>query len=72
MSGRKSWVGFCLPHTDGVLSTLASGVLTPADTFKDNDFPEEMLKIADQLYARDYTVKNDIVTVWRGLNKLGN
>ena len=72
LSGRKSWVGFCLPHTDGVLSTLAPGVLTPADTFKDNDFPEEMLKIADQLYARDYTVKNDIVTVWRGLNKLGN
>ena len=72
LSGRKSWVGFCLPHTDGVLSTLAPGVLTPADTFKDNDFPEEMLKIADQLYARDYTVKNDIVTVWRGFNKLGN
>ena len=39
---------------------------------KDNDFPEEMLKIADQLYARDYTVKNDIVTVWRGLGKLGS
>ena len=72
MSGRKSWVGFCLPHTDGVLSTLAPGVLTPADTFKDNDFPEEMLKIADQLYARDYTVKNDIVTVWRGFGKLGS
>ena len=72
LSGRKSWVGFCLPHTDGVLSTLAPGVLTPADTFKNNDFPEEMLKIADQLYARDYTVKNDFVTVWRGFGKLGS
>ena len=72
LSGRKSWVGFCLPHADGVLSTLAPGVLTPADTFKNNDFPEEMLKIADQLYARDYTVKNDIVTLWRGFGKLGS
>ena len=71
LSGRKSWVGFCLPHTDGVLSTLAPGVLTPADAFKNNAFPEDMLEIADQLYARDYTVTNDLATVWRAFGKLG-
>ena len=42
------------------------------DNFRNNDFSDEMLALADQLYARDYTVKNDIVIVWRGFSKLGN
>ena len=72
LSGRKSWVGFGCPRTDGVLAQLRPGVLTPVDNFRNNDFSDEMLALADQLYARDYTVKNDIVTVWRGFSKLGN
>ena len=72
LSGRKSWVGFCRPRTDGALAQLRLGVLTPVDNFRNNDFSDEMLALADQLYARDYTVKNDIVIVWRGFSKLGN
>ncbi len=72
LGGRKSWVGLARAHGDGALAQLKPGVLHPADAFKNYDFSDEMLATADQLYARDYTVKTDCVTLWRGFSKLGN
>lgn len=71
ISGKKSWVGLHNTHSDSALSSLKPGILHPADAFKNYEFSDEMLATADQLYARDYTVKTDFVTLWRGFNKLG-
>ena len=72
IAGKKSWVGLCKIQNDSALSILRPGVLQPTDAFKDYEFSDEMLATADQLYARDYTVKTDLITLWRGFNKLGH
>ena len=71
LSGRKSWVGLSKTHTEGTLAQLKAGVLHPADAFRDYTFSDEMLDTADQLYARDYTVKADLATLCRGFAQLG-
>lgn len=71
LSGKKSWVGMCNSYSAGALAQLKPGVLHPTDAFKNYQFSEEMLATSDQLYARDYTVKTDLVTLWRGFSHLG-
>lgn len=69
--GKKSWVGLSNSYSDRALAQLKPGVLHPTDAFKDYQFSEEMLATSDHLYARDYTVKTDLVTIWRGFAHLG-
>ncbi|MCQ2280694.1 MAG: glycosyltransferase [Bacteroidales bacterium] len=71
LSGKKSWVGMSNSYSDGALAQLKPGVLHPTDAFKNYQFSEDMLATSDRLYARDYTVKTDLVTIWRGFSHLG-
>ena len=71
LSGKISWVSFSRHYTEGPLAQLKPGVLHPTDAFPDYRFPEEMLATSDQLYARDYTPKTDLMTLLRGFSKLG-
>lgn len=71
LSGKKSWVGMSNSYSDGALAQLKPGVLHPTDAFKNYQFSKDMLATSDRLYARDYTVKTDLVTIWRGFSHLG-
>lgn len=71
LSGKKSWVGMCNSYSAGALAQLKPGVLHPTDAFKNYQFSKDMLATSDRLYARDYTVKTDLVTLWRGFSHLG-
>ena len=71
LAGRKSWVGLSKVYAEGPLAQLKPGVLHPTDAFPNCQFTDEMLTKSDQLYARDYTAKNDLVTMIRGFRNLG-
>lgn len=71
LAGRKSWVGLSKVYAEGPLEQLKPGVLRPTDAFPSCQFTDEMLTKSDQLYARDYTAKNDLVTMIRGFRNLG-
>lgn len=72
LTGKKTWVGFSKQYADGPLSKLKKGVLRPTDAFSGYEFSADLSATADQLYAHDYTVKTDFVTVWRGFSRMGN
>lgn len=74
LTGKMSWVG-CQRLTgkdNKVLTVLRPGVLHPTDAFRGVSFSEEMILKADNLYLRDYQVRNDLVTLWKSFSKLGN
>ena len=72
LAGGKSWVGLSKVYAEGPLAQLKPGVLRPTDAFRGCQFTDEMLSKSDQLYARDYTAKTDLVALVRGFRKLGD
>lgn len=71
LAGRKSWVG-CHPGSrNPAAATLRPGVLSPSDAFPERSFSDEMLELADMLYTRDYKVRTDMTTLWKGFRQLG-
>ena len=70
LGGKKSWVGCKLPsHNEA--AKLKASVLFPTDAFPGNQFTDEMVEAADQLYTRDYKVKLDVITMAKGCGMLG-
>lgn len=71
LSGRSSWVG-CRYQTNEVLSAyLKPGVLHPEDSFRNRRLSEEMSRLAESLYVRDYSVRADFRTLCSGFADLG-
>ncbi len=70
LAGKKSWVGCRLP-SNNVSANLKPSVLFPTDAFPGNQFTDEMVDAADQLYTRDYQVKLDLMTMTKGFRMLG-
>lgn len=70
LKGTKSWVGL---HANAASSENAGvpGVLHPADAYPKNAFSEEMICRLEELYARNYQVRNDLTIVAKGFRKLG-
>jgi O-antigen biosynthesis protein len=60
---RKTWIGYALRETD--LPMVKPGILTttglPASL---NTLPDESLQSADELYAKNFHILNDIRIVW--------
>lgn len=69
--GKKSWVGCQKVENSPAATTLRPGVLFPSDAFKNREFSEEMIALADQLYTRDYKVRVDFATLLNGFRNLG-
>ena len=72
--GFKTWVGYYKGENSNnlLLPTLKKNVLIPADGINrviENDELHEKLNI---LYAKDYTLWNDLRIIWRGFRNLGN
>lgn len=70
LAGRKTWVGLHADSHSGS-SALPEGVLYPADAYPDCTFSEEMVRRTEELYARDYKVRNDLTILSRAWNLMG-
>lgn len=70
LKGAKSWVGL-RPSVSSSENAGISGVLHPADAYPKNSFSEEMISRLEELYARNYQVRNDLTIVAKGFRKLG-
>ena len=70
LKGNKSWVGLH-PNASSPETPTIVGVLHPADAYPKNSFSEEMICRLEELYARNYQVRNDLTIVIKGFGKLG-
>ena len=69
--GRKSWVGVtAAAQASG--SQLRPGVLSPADAYPNSTFSPEIAARTEELYVRNYQVRNDLTILTKGFRKLGN
>ena len=71
LGGRKSWVGL-RPESQVSGDPLPEGVLHPADAYPDCTFSEEMLARTEELYVRNYSLRQDLVILSGGFSKLGD
>lgn len=71
LSGDKSWVGCQYPVENSLATHLKPGVLFPIDAFKGNHFSKEMIQKAEHLYTRNYNIKNDLRTLYKGFSQIG-
>jgi GT2 family glycosyltransferase len=71
LSGRKSWVGY-IPTLQNSkdLPPVKKGVLNPGMLFSGTQISETHINQLNILYAKDYSVWNDIELVALNLNKL--
>ena len=68
--GKKSWVGLHELVSDSEVS-LRPGVLYPADAYPNSDFSEEMTRRLEEIYARNYQIRNDLTIMVKGCRQLG-
>jgi len=73
LSGKSSWVGY-YPFKDNAihLPKIKKGILTPLTSLKNSQIPSEMIRNANILYARDYTVWKDLNIILVNFRKLGS
>lgn len=70
--GMKSWVGYA-PAKDGniQLPKIRPGVLNPADVLPQEQRGDVIRERLNLLYAKDYSVENDLNVVRRAIRELG-
>lgn len=69
----RSWVGY-IAHPDPEsqrLPAIKPGVLNPQDAFREKTIDDETILRLNLLYARDYSLANDINIILKGLRNLG-
>ena len=71
--GKKSFVGYSpkVSNPKSKLPQIKQGVLSPADSF-DEALDEDTLYNLNMLYAKDYSVKNDLRIISKAFANLGN
>jgi GT2 family glycosyltransferase len=72
--GLHSWVGYH-PSSGESLSSLPRlkpGVLTPACRLERTDADDQVIEKINMLYAKDYSVWNDLSIIWKGFRQLGS
>ena len=69
LSGKKSWAG--VRHDSQAEHPLPMGVLHPVDAYPNSDFSEAMERRAEEIYTRNYSVRNDLSILLGGFSKLG-
>jgi len=75
--GRKTWVGYAPvlrveTQNFASLPAIRAGVLSPLDALNINTLNESTVRRLNFIYAKDYTVDNDLEIVWKGVRQLGN
>ncbi len=70
LTGKFSWVGIS-PAVQARLPGAAEGVLHPADQFSDITLSEEEIAEAEIVYAKYYTVSDDLKIIFNNISLLG-
>ncbi|MDR0363402.1 MAG: glycosyltransferase family 2 protein [Bacteroidales bacterium] len=69
---KKSWVGFSShENSQHRLPKIKPGILTPVDAFPKENVSQEARERLDVLYAKDYSVYQDISIIFKGYRNLG-
>lgn len=68
--GKRSWIGLD-PSVDIKISSLKPGILFPSDGLKTIVLNSELIEKANQVYASDYNVENDINILLKSISKIG-
>jgi hypothetical protein len=72
LMGRKSWVGYAAAGADGKrLPSLKQGVLNPTDRVNAQHITEDTARKLNAVYARDYSIRNDLHILSAGFRRLG-
>ncbi|MBO4488457.1 MAG: glycosyltransferase [Bacteroidales bacterium] len=69
LTNSKSWVSCRQREKYG--DFLSPGVLFPTDAFPSQTFSDDMVRLADDLYFRDYQPKVDMAAMWNSFGQLG-
>lgn len=72
MMGEKTWVGYASVENTNILPRIRKGVVTPADILDRRSVNAYTIQKLNFLYAKDYTIEQDIRIVLGALRKLGN
>jgi hypothetical protein len=68
--GFNTWVGFNINHQPSDINHRA-GILSPSDSLKSNNITPEVTERLNKIYAKDYSVKNDVNIILKGIRNLG-
>ena len=68
--GKKTWVGYAQPSAHQ-LPAIKPGIITTSSGFDKLHLDPETLSKIDLLYARHYSVSNDLKLLWQNYRKLG-
>ena len=72
--GLHSWVGYHPVPGESLaaLPRIRPGILTPAYKLERTDPDNQLIEKINMLYAKDYTVWNDLTILWSGFRYLGS
>ncbi len=71
LTGKKTWVGYISnQENDEILPKIKSSVLNPADMFSEIELDPEKKTQLNVLYAKDYSVLNDVEIIFKGWKNL--
>ncbi|MBI4929690.1 MAG: glycosyltransferase [Bacteroidetes bacterium] len=71
--GFNSWVGYGenLNSEFRIQNNSRKGILSPADSLKSNHVTQEIAERLNKIYAKDYSVRNDMNILLKGIRNLG-
>ncbi|MFA6261210.1 MAG: glycosyltransferase [Bacteroidia bacterium] len=72
MLGEKTWVGYAAVENSTTLPHIRKGVVTPADLLDQRSMNTYTIQKLNFLYAKDYSIEQDLRIVLGSLRKLGN
>jgi GT2 family glycosyltransferase len=73
--GEYAWVGYAAnKNFDKIqkLPLIKKGVISPLDSSKNKDLSPETIDQMNTLYAKDYSIFNDLQIIFNGFKNLGN
>jgi O-antigen biosynthesis protein len=71
--GFRTWVGIPIhPSAFNSNQQIHKGILSPSDAFSPNQLSTEMSDRLNKIYVKDYSAKNDITILFKGIRRLGN
>lgn len=73
LAGKRSWIGYCKTGSAEMLHLpeLKEGILNPTDVFKNTSFDTQTIHRLNMLYARNYSLANELTIFFRGFRFLG-
>ncbi|MBW6459024.1 MAG: glycosyltransferase family 2 protein [Bacteroidales bacterium] len=71
--GCRSWVGYVSDGADPTdrLPHIRKGILNPMDAFGDDVISDEIRQQLNVIYTRDYSIRNDLNIILKGIRNLG-